>query len=239
MKIQQTWDRIQSQFQSFYTAEEAVGGVHGNNRLGGKSLLDCVVFSRVTGVTCAWNILGDRVKVTSLAVLSNEGKAERSKSDQAIVVVIGSIRQQTTLCRKRWQRGVVGRFVVLWWQLDPGNQRNQWSEHEDTAPEVNPRLSGDLFKSATLKVGMFLNVNSDTGGRRPRKEVSAHPHIISRFQFCLLPVVIYLSQLICTCTDHPNAFTLAQDPLSAKQVIHAHIHLKHTVDFPHGSGADF
>ena len=28
----------------------------------------------------------DRVKVTSLAVLANEGKAERSKSDKAIVV---------------------------------------------------------------------------------------------------------------------------------------------------------
>ena len=39
------------------------------------------VFSRVTGVTCARNILGDRVKVTSLAVLANEGKAERSKSN--------------------------------------------------------------------------------------------------------------------------------------------------------------
>ena len=82
MKIQQAWDQIQSQFQSLCTAEEAVEGVHGNNRLGGKSLLDCVVFSRVKGVTCALNILGDRVKVTSLAVLANEGKAERSKSDQ-------------------------------------------------------------------------------------------------------------------------------------------------------------
>ena len=85
-KIQQTWDRIQSQFQSLYIAEEAVGGVHENNRLGGEPLLDCVVLSRVTGVTCARNILGDRVTVTSLAVLANEGKAERSKSDQAIVV---------------------------------------------------------------------------------------------------------------------------------------------------------
>ena len=79
MKIQQAWDRIQSQFQSLYTAEEAVG-------LGGTSLLDCVIFGRVTGVACARNVLSDRVKVTSLAVLANDGKAERLKSDQAIVV---------------------------------------------------------------------------------------------------------------------------------------------------------
>merc|ERR1719183_1104603 len=30
-----------------YAAGEIAGGVHGNNRLGGNSLLDCVVFGRV------------------------------------------------------------------------------------------------------------------------------------------------------------------------------------------------
>merc|ERR1712024_371199 len=32
-----------------YAAGEAAGGIHGNNRLGGNSLLDCVVFGRVAG----------------------------------------------------------------------------------------------------------------------------------------------------------------------------------------------
>jgi flavocytochrome c len=32
-----------------YTAGEAMGGVHGKNRLGGNSLLDCVAFGRVSG----------------------------------------------------------------------------------------------------------------------------------------------------------------------------------------------
>merc|ERR1719335_1494604 len=32
-----------------YAAGEAAGGVHGNNRLGGNSLLDCVVYGRVAG----------------------------------------------------------------------------------------------------------------------------------------------------------------------------------------------
>merc|ERR1712061_820379 len=36
-----------------YAAGEAAGGIHGNNRLGGNSLLDCVVFGRVSGRSAA------------------------------------------------------------------------------------------------------------------------------------------------------------------------------------------
>ena len=44
---------------AFYAAGEVAGGVPGNNRLGGNSRLDCVVFGRVVGVTCAQYMLGD------------------------------------------------------------------------------------------------------------------------------------------------------------------------------------
>ena len=40
-------------FPGLFVAGEAAGGVHGNNRLGGNSLLDCVVFGRVAGRFCA------------------------------------------------------------------------------------------------------------------------------------------------------------------------------------------
>jgi len=56
-----------------YCAGEAMGGVHGNNRLGGNSLLDCVVFGRVSGEACAKYMMGDRVKATALASLSGGG----------------------------------------------------------------------------------------------------------------------------------------------------------------------
>merc|ERR1712185_842412 len=49
-----------------YCAGEVAGGVHGNNRLGGNSLLDCVVFGRVTGKAAAKWILGDDMKPVSL-----------------------------------------------------------------------------------------------------------------------------------------------------------------------------
>jgi len=53
-----------------YAAGEVAGGVHGNNRLGGNSLLDCVVFGRVAGRHAAEYMLGSNMKDTSLAVLS-------------------------------------------------------------------------------------------------------------------------------------------------------------------------
>ena len=36
-----------------YATGEVCGGVHGKNRLGGNSLLDCVVYGRVSGSTAA------------------------------------------------------------------------------------------------------------------------------------------------------------------------------------------
>merc|ERR1712054_198241 len=41
-----------------YAAGEVMGGVHGKNRLGGNSLLDCVVFGRVSGRTTARALSG-------------------------------------------------------------------------------------------------------------------------------------------------------------------------------------
>ena len=42
------------------TRPRVAGGVHGNNRLGGSSVLDCVVFRRVAGAVCAKCMLGDK-----------------------------------------------------------------------------------------------------------------------------------------------------------------------------------
>merc|ERR1712159_508035 len=68
--------------EGLYCAGEVAGGVHGNNRLGGNSLLDCVVFGRVAGKHCAQYMLGNDVKPTSLIELSGgglSGSVESSK----------------------------------------------------------------------------------------------------------------------------------------------------------------
>jgi FAD-dependent fumarate reductase len=36
-----------------WAAGEMTGGIHGGNRLGGSSLLECVVFGRIAGDHCA------------------------------------------------------------------------------------------------------------------------------------------------------------------------------------------
>jgi len=59
--------------QGLYAAGEVAGGVHGNNRLGGNSLLDCVVFGRVSGKHATEWMLGKDVKATDLNSLSKGG----------------------------------------------------------------------------------------------------------------------------------------------------------------------
>ena len=56
-----------------YAAGEVAGGVHGNNRLGGNSLLDCVVFGRVAGKAAAKYMLGADMKEVDLQEVSGGG----------------------------------------------------------------------------------------------------------------------------------------------------------------------
>merc|ERR1712032_1190529 len=67
-----------------YAAGEVAGGVHGNNRLGGNSLLDCVVFGRVAGKACAKYMLGNDVKETSLFDLSGGGITAAAEETSAV-----------------------------------------------------------------------------------------------------------------------------------------------------------
>merc|ERR1711972_299444 len=65
-----------------YCAGEVAGGVHGNNRLGGNSLLDCVVFGRVTGLAATKYILGADVKKVDLKELTKGGLTGEVKASK-------------------------------------------------------------------------------------------------------------------------------------------------------------
>merc|ERR1712054_171562 len=65
-----------------YVAGEVAGGVHGNNRLGGNSLLDCAVFGRVTGVAATKYILGSDVKKVNLKELTGGGLTGEVKASK-------------------------------------------------------------------------------------------------------------------------------------------------------------
>jgi succinate dehydrogenase/fumarate reductase flavoprotein subunit len=60
-----------------YVAGEAAGGVHGNNRLGGNSLLDCVVFGRVAGRACAKYMFGADGKFRSYPLEASDKKLSK------------------------------------------------------------------------------------------------------------------------------------------------------------------
>ena len=52
---------------------QVAGGVHGNNRLGGNSLLDCVVFGRVAGKAAAKYMLGADLKAWDFGEVTPDG----------------------------------------------------------------------------------------------------------------------------------------------------------------------
>ena len=75
MRTPQLLPSLAKPIPGLYAAGEVAGGVHGNNRLGGNSLLDCVVFGRVAGRHCAKYMLGDKFKNMDLKELSGGGLA--------------------------------------------------------------------------------------------------------------------------------------------------------------------
>merc|ERR1712087_765323 len=60
-----------------FVAGEAAGGVHGNNRLGGNSLLDCVVFGRVAGRTASKYMSGADGKYRMYPIDTTDKKVSR------------------------------------------------------------------------------------------------------------------------------------------------------------------
>ena len=60
------------------------GSKSGQASLGGKSLLDCVIYARVAGAACAKYVWGDSVKVTSLAALAGGGLVKPDDPDAKI-----------------------------------------------------------------------------------------------------------------------------------------------------------
>lgn len=55
------------QIKGLYAAGEVMGGVHGKNRLGGNSLLDCVVYGRVAGRTCVAELPANSGRLNQVA----------------------------------------------------------------------------------------------------------------------------------------------------------------------------
>jgi len=80
-------DAANQPIEGLYAAGEVAGGVHGTNRLGGNSLLDCVVFGRVSGRHAAKALLSQLQEEVSeevdLRQISGQNDPKFNKPDNA------------------------------------------------------------------------------------------------------------------------------------------------------------
>merc|ERR1712139_586095 len=130
-----------------YAAGEVAGGVHGNNRLGGNSLLDCVVFGRVAGKHAVDQMLGDKVTPTSLKDLAAGGPQ---------AVVVGGGLAGVSACNTVLENG--GRVVLIDKSSFCGGNSTKATSGINGAGTRGQKGKGiedsvELFTSDTLKGG--------------------------------------------------------------------------------------
>jgi len=73
-----------------FAAGEVTGGIHGNNRLGGNSLLDCVVFGRVAGKAAVQRMLG---KDATFAPVSDPVGRVSENADSVVCATVTSAKR--------------------------------------------------------------------------------------------------------------------------------------------------
>merc|ERR1719210_2333590 len=132
-----------------YAAGEVAGGVHGNNRLGGNSLLDCVVFGRVAGLHCAKYMLEGKMQDTSLAELSGADIGDTA-------IVVGGGLAGVSAANTILENG--GKVVLIDKSSFCGGNSTKATSGINGAATKTQKIKGiedsiELFTSDTLKGG--------------------------------------------------------------------------------------
>merc|ERR1712048_1146491 len=137
-----------------YAAGEVAGGVHGNNRLGGNSLLDCVVFGRVTAREAAKFMLGDEAEVDpkrlqELRALppkkaaipaANEQKEAPKAAEATAPVQVIKPGWEATYNAERWEKkGHARKHFVRWYQ-----KLQAWQAGPHFQDKIRSKLGWDV-----------------------------------------------------------------------------------------------
>merc|ERR1719491_642182 len=140
-------DKAGKAIPGLYCAGEVAGGVHGNNRLGGNSLLDCVVFGRVTGIDATKYYLGEEnLKKMNLKALAGDAQ----------VVVVGGGLAGVSACNTVVENG--GKTVLIDKSSFCGGNSTKATSGINGADTKSQRDAGiedskELFVKDTLKGG--------------------------------------------------------------------------------------
>lgn len=152
-----------SPIKGLFAAGEVAGGIHGLNRLGGSSLLDCVVFGRVAGASAATYLL-DSVSTGAItgppAPPSAVAAATGSSLPAPFTVTVDPSAQQLTI---GWGAGAASTPSSGAAPSVPASSRvekpvDDWSGEEDSTPS---KSSGSADKEYTLEEVAKHNTEGD------------------------------------------------------------------------------
>eukprot|EP01027_Heterolobosea_sp_BB2_P020749 GEZU01029633.1.p1 GENE.GEZU01029633.1~~GEZU01029633.1.p1 ORF type:complete len:611 (+),score=184.53 GEZU01029633.1:1-1833(+) len=134
------------QIRGLFAAGEVCGGVHGANRLGGSSLLGCVVFGRVAGNTASRylfnNLLqsqGTQPMTASRRVASLESQLHPSSNPNDLQVTIAQSAVQTQVNIQPNQNRI---SLDIFWNQDQQQQQQQENGAIEAAATTAPLLCG-------------------------------------------------------------------------------------------------
>jgi len=150
-----------------YSTGEVCGGVHGKNRLGGSSLLDCVVFGRVSGSSATKYIL-DRLSSSSSS--SSGGQQLSLKNDFGVLIENGLTKTYINLDSVNKKLS----FDISW------SKQQQQQQHQEikSKPKQESTIgsNNDLEEEQQARQGGSSTTTKPTSGGKiyTREEVNKH-----------------------------------------------------------------
>jgi flavocytochrome c len=185
-----------------YAAGEVAGGVHGNNRLGGNSLLDCVVFGRVAGKAATKFILGDDMHAVDIKELSKEKGTKAPPAPAATPAAPApATKEAAPIERPGWEKAYneklwkerkhVRKYTVGLYKkcqdAHPLQSLNHWIEHKlglDKGDPEAPLAVAYRDPSSVTSLHYFpLPDEKGANGLIPGFRVNKNTHVIV-YEFC-------------------------------------------------------
>jgi cytochrome b involved in lipid metabolism len=156
-----------------FATGELCGGVHGKNRLGGSSLLDCVVFGRVSGASATKLLLS---RASSSSGGGGSGRQQGGGNDFGIVLDHHGLSKTVISLDPEQQRVT---FDVIWNQGKPGRASSSTTSTNNTSKtstntSTNSEVNADLQEELNARKGGGGSSSGSGQKTYSREEVAKH-----------------------------------------------------------------